>query len=308
MQILCLTSLRLHAVCPKPIEAFVISTHPVSKKHLPCFERWLAISHSMLSQKTFLKTSAPSVEASSAPAALRQDLRPLQLDCAVGQAAYLGQCDYAAVHKLQLELVALRLQDRIVDTLLLCQHPNVITVGRRNQAEANILTPRFPVHQVERGGDATYHGPGQLVGYPIVKLRPSSNESASHGERDLHLYLRALEAALIDLCAHCGIAATRKLGATGVWTADESHKLASMGVAVRRWITFHGFALNVTTDLSCFAAINPCGFAAEVMTSLSACGAADGVEALVDQAVHCLGNRLNRNFTRISAEQVWRLV
>jgi lipoyl(octanoyl) transferase len=213
--------------------------------------------------------------------------------------------DYAAAWQLQLRLVEERTQDRIADTLLLCQHPDVITVGRRQRAQANILDPRFPVIEVERGGDATYHGPGQLVGYPILKLRPD-------GERDLHRYLRVLEEALIDLCAELGVKALRKPGATGVWIGDAdgepTRKLASLGIAVRRWVSFHGFALNVSTELSRFSAINPCGFPAAIMTSLLACGAtASGrvlsVENLIEPLVLHLGTRLARRFTLVSAAE-----
>ncbi len=215
------------------------------------------------------------------------------------------------------------MQDRIVDTLLLCQHPDVITVGRRLRAQENILDSRFPLFEVERGGDVTYHGPGQLVGYPILKLRSrpavtmpdgkGTPGGSLHGERDLHLYLRALEGALIDLCAELGVSAERKPGATGVWFADKTRKLASLGIAVRRWVTFHGFALNVCTDLSRFAAINPCGFRAEVMTSLAAAGAllpaaqpgsTAPAEAIIDKAVRLLGARLGRQFTRVAADEV----
>lgn len=228
-----------------------------------------------------------------------------------GRAAYLGVIDYAAAWQLQLRLVEARTHDRIPDTLLLCQHPDVITVGRRQRAQANILDPRFPLFEVERGGDATYHGPGQLVGYPILKLRPGISALEPHGERDLHRYLRALEEALIDLSAACGIPAERKPGATGVWTRGGERKLASLGIAVRRWVSFHGFALNVTTDLGRFFAINPCGFAAEVMLSLEGAGAtlageAVSVEALIEPAVHHLGERLGRRFTLIEKDAISR--
>ncbi len=230
------------------------------------------------------------------------------LPAAAGRAFYLGLIEYEAAWRLQLRLLEDRMSDRVPDLLLLCQHPDVLTIGRRQRAQQNILEPRFPVFEVERGGDATYHGPGQLVGYPILKLRPGAAPDDPHGERDLHRYLRALEGALIDLCADVGVAAGRSPGATGVWTlpaADDgagSQKLGSLGIAVRRWVTFHGFALNVTTDLGRFSAINPCGFQATVMTSLAACGAALAsgamtVEALIGPVMDKLGARLNREFT-----------
>ncbi len=243
-----------------------------------------------------------------------------------GRAVYLGLVEYGEAWRLQLQLVDAVLRERLPELLLLCQHPDVITVGRRQRARDNILLPRFPTFEVERGGDATYHGPGQLVGYPILKLRPNPTGPGTPSERDLHRYLRALEGGLIDLCAACGVAAGRKAGATGVWTPpsdpsdpESARKIASMGIAVRRWVTFHGFALNVTTDLQRFTAINPCGFRAEIMTSLEAqSGHAPGraappapasqtvvpeglaslsVEALLSEASSCLGARLARHFT-----------
>ena len=124
----------------------------------------------------------------------------------------------------------------------------------------NLLTPReVPVHRVSRGGEVTFHGPGQLVGYPLIDL-------TNHG-RDVHLYLRGLEAVLIEVLATYGIAAHREAGKTGVWVNEK--KIASIGVGVRRWVTYHGFALNVSTDLSYFADIVPCGLVGVRMTSMA---------------------------------------
>lgn len=218
-------------------------------------------------------------------------------------AVYLGELDYGTAWRLQQLLVERRARGEGQDLLLLCQHPDVITVGRRQRAQANILDPRFPVFEIERGGDATYHGPGQLVGYPILSLQPG--RGAEHGdpwgERDLHAYLRALEDGLAALCAECGVATGRKAGQTGVWTADEQRKLVSLGIAVRRWVTFHGFALNVTTDLSRFATLNPCGLSARVMTSLHAEGARLAgepvtVASLLPAALRHLSAHLRRDF------------
>jgi lipoate-protein ligase B len=144
------------------------------------------------------------------------------------------------------------------------EHPHVITLGRGTKRE-NLLAPAdTPIFEIERGGDITYHGPGQLVGYPIFRLREH--------ERDLHLYMRRLEETVIRTLAAVGLAAGRRTGWTGVWTLPEpQRKLASLGVAVKKWVTLHGFALNVCTDLSRFTAINPCGLDAAVMTSVSAC-------------------------------------
>ncbi len=218
-------------------------------------------------------------------------------------AVYLGSLDYGTAWRLQQQLVERRARGEGADLLLLCQHPDVITVGRRQRAQANVLDPRFPIFEIERGGDATYHGPGQLVGYPIVLLQPG--RGAEHGdpwgERDLHAYLRALEEALIGLCAECGVATGRKDGWTGVWTADQQRKLVSLGIAVRRWVTFHGFALNVTTELGRFATLNPCGLQATVMTSLQAEAATlhgdpVSVTGLVPSAIRHLSAQLHRDF------------
>ena len=159
--------------------------------------------------------------------------------------------------------MAERQADAIPDTLILVEHPEVITLGRSARPE-NLLQPEaMPVIAVERGGDVTYHGPGQLLAYPIFRLRDD--------EHDLHRYLRGLEEALLRTLADFGVAGRRIAGRTGVWTGPEAtpRKLASIGVAVRRWVTMHGLALNVNTDLARFAAINPCGFAASVMTSMA---------------------------------------
>jgi lipoate-protein ligase B len=172
----------------------------------------------------------------------------------------LGTREFGEVWALQKELVGQRQRDEIPDTLILVEHPHVITLGRGTHKE-NVLAPGdTPLFEIERGGDVTYHGPGQLVGYPIFLLRQP--------ERDLHLYLRNLEEALIRAVARFGIAGERKEGWTGVWTGGGARKLASIGVAVKRWVTLHGFALNVATDLARFAAINPCGLEATTMGSM----------------------------------------
>jgi lipoyl(octanoyl) transferase len=180
----------------------------------------------------------------------------------------LGLRPYAEVLAYQHELVRGRQRGELGDRLLLVEHPDVITLGRRRDADKNVLSPgSIPVVEIERGGDATYHGPGQLVAYPILQLEG--------GERDLHAYLRALEEAIIATCADLGLAAERNPGWTGVWVGPrpglqpERRKLASIGIAVRRWVTFHGLALNVSTELSRFSALNPCGLEANVMTSLA---------------------------------------
>jgi lipoate-protein ligase B len=174
----------------------------------------------------------------------------------------LGLRDFGAVWEMQRELVAARQRDEIPDTLVLVEHPDVITLGRGTRRE-NLLRPDdMPVFEIERGGDVTYHGPGQLVGYPIFLLRQH--------ERDLHRYLRNIEEALIQAIGELGLSTGRRPGWTGVWLrGTPPRKLASIGVAVKRWVTLHGFALNVSTDLGRFSAINPCGLEAGSMASLS---------------------------------------
>lgn len=190
----------------------------------------------------------------------------------------LGRIDYTAAWQRQQWQLEERRAARSPDTLLICEHDPVLTTGR-GTAEGWLREGRFPVVSVERGGEATYHGPGQVVAYPIVAL---------HGPaRDLHRWLRALEQGAIDACASFGLSAGRRSGATGVWI-DGERKLVSIGVAARSWITWHGLAFNHETELSHFEAIRPCGFEATVMTSLrrelgARCPSrADLVAALVD--------------------------
>lgn len=144
------------------------------------------------------------------------------------------------------------------DVLLLLEHPPVVTLGR-NSRDAHLLHAEgIDVVAVERGGDVTFHGPGQLVGYPILDL--------THYRPDLHWYLRTLEQALIEALGNLGLPAERNPGLTGVWT--RGRKIASIGIHVKQWVTWHGFALNVTTDLTHFDRIVPCGIAGVVMTSI----------------------------------------
>jgi lipoyl(octanoyl) transferase len=177
----------------------------------------------------------------------------------------LGRLEYADCWQLQKQLLGARQRDEIPDQLLLVEHPEVITLGRTAGAAGNVLAPGdIPIFEIERGGDATYHGPGQLVGYPVLKLEAE--------ERDLHRYLRDLEETIIQTLAVYGIAGERNPGWTGVWARGlngELVKLASIGVAVKKWVTMHGFALNVTTQLDRFSAINPCGLSPQVMGSMA---------------------------------------
>ncbi len=178
----------------------------------------------------------------------------------------LGRRPYLEVLELQRSLCRERAEGGLEeDLLLLVEHEPVITLGRSTAASSlpvpreEILARGIEIHEVERGGDVTWHGPGQLVGYPIInleQLRP-----------DLHWYLRALEDGLIDALELLGVPADRNPGYTGVWTAGR--KIASIGVHVKRWVTLHGFALNVTNQLDHFDLIVPCGISRVVMTSVA---------------------------------------
>ena len=206
------------------------------------------------------------------------------------QYLYLGRVGYDDALRLQQELVALRQQERIENLLLLLEHPPVLTLGR-NANRSNVLATDellaqrgVTLHEINRGGDVTYHGPGQLIGYPIFDLRSLRNPKGSRlGPVD---FVRLMEEALIRLCAVYGISAGRIRGLTGVWCPadggplDEScgttrkgepngeRKIGAIGIHVSRGVTSHGFAFNVTTDLGDFALINPCGITDRPVTSL----------------------------------------
>lgn len=171
----------------------------------------------------------------------------------------LGRKAYREVHSLQQELLVRRAADEIRDTLILVEHDPVITVGRGGGGPAPEGFEGPEVIEIERGGEATYHGPGQVVAYPILAL--------PQDRRDLHRYLRDLEEVVIRSLAEVQIEGRREPGKTGVWIGD--HKVASMGVAVRRWVTWHGLALNVHTDLAAFSSFRPCGLEAQVMTRVA---------------------------------------
>jgi len=179
----------------------------------------------------------------------------------------LGVVPYPDALALQQRLVEARRRGEIPDTLLLLEHPHVITLGVRVRQDRShiVASPEelsargVTVHESGRGGDVTYHGPGQLVGYPIFDLAPD--------RRDLHRYVRDVEEALIRALARFAIRAGRIQGLTGVWVGDE--KVAAIGVRISRWITSHGFALNVSADLDYFGLIVPCGIRDRGVTSMS---------------------------------------
>ncbi len=191
----------------------------------------------------------------------------------------LGRMPFDEAYALQQELVSQRKQGAIPDQLLIVEHPHVITLGRNARGENVLASPELleragiALHHADRGGDVTYHGPGQVVGYPILDLRG--------WKRDVVAYVRGLEQTIIDALAAFGIAARRQEGCTGVWV--DSAKIAAIGVHISRWVTSHGFALNVDTDLSYFQYIVPCGLTKPV-TSMKALG----VEAKRGEVVEAL--------------------
>jgi len=178
----------------------------------------------------------------------------------------LGRVGYGEALELQRNIARDRISGAIPqDVLLLVEHPPVVTLGRASKEKHLVASPEFlqskgvELFEVERGGDVTFHGPGQLVGYPIIDLK--------RHRQDLHWYLRKIEEALINTLADYGITGERNTAFTGVWTRGK--KIASIGVHAREWVTWHGFALNVATDLSYFDLIIPCGIDGVVMTSIA---------------------------------------
>ena len=214
-----------------------------------------------------------------------------------------GRLDYAQALGLQEQLLEQR-PHQACDTLLLLEHPPTITLGRGGNPgnlrlpETTLAERGIPVLRVGRGGDVTYHGPGQLVGYPIVDLAP-------HG-RDLHKFLRLLEETLLATLAAFGLRGRRQPGRTGVWV--EEAKIASIGIGVRRWISWHGFALNVSTDLRAFEAIVPCGLAGVSMTSMeallgSSLPLAEVQLALIEAFARCFGSDYLGDYACLQAAQ-----
>ncbi len=177
----------------------------------------------------------------------------------------IGLVPYKYALDLQMRLLEKRKNDEIGDTLLLLEHPPTFTIGRKGDKGHLLINERYlserGIHfeEISRGGDITFHGPGQLVGYPILDLNTKG--------RDVHKYLRGLEEFIVSLLADFDISANRIEGLTGVWV--DGHKIASIGVGVKRWITYHGFALNVNTDLSYFDMIVPCGIPDVKMASIA---------------------------------------
>jgi lipoyl(octanoyl) transferase len=233
------------------------------------------------------------------------------------QYLYLGRLAYDEALRVQAELVARRQKEQIGNVLLLLEHPPVLTLGR-NASRANVLASDellarrgVTIHQIDRGGDVTYHGPGQLIGYPIFDLRSLRNaEGARLGPVD---FVRRMEEALIGLCATYGVSAGRICGLTGVWCAADggaldgcrvnpggapppgSRKICSIGIHVSRGVTSHGFAFNVTTDLNDFNLINPCGITGCQMTTLAReagerAAAIPPLDVIAEEAARQFGN------------------
>ena len=210
----------------------------------------------------------------------------------------LGRVDYASGLELQQSLVAERKQGRIPDQLVLLEHPHVITMGRNGRAE-NVLAggeildrAGISYYPTNRGGDVTYHGPGQLVGYPILDLR--------EWKRDVVGYVRAVEQVLIDTLGDFGIAAERVPKLTGVWV--DGRKIAAIGVHISRWVTSHGFALNVDTDLSYFGYIVPCGLTKPV-TSMAQLGARVSVAEVNARLIRRFGQVFDREILQPALER-----
>ena len=201
----------------------------------------------------------------------------------------LGLLRWADALDQQRALVELRKSGAVSDQLIFVEHPHVVTMGRNGHRENLLAEPEvlarsgIAFYETDRGGDVTYHGPGQIVGYPILDLR--------EWKRDVHAYVRAIEQVIIDTLAGFGITAGREAGATGVWTNDG--KIAAIGVHISRWVTSHGFALNVDTDLNYFRYIVPCGLTRPVASMRSL-----GCQARREEVVAALIENFGRVFDR----------
>lgn len=194
----------------------------------------------------------------------------------------LGRVGYREALALQRDLVRRRIADDVPDTLLLLEHPPVITVGKMGRAE-HVLGHDIEVVETDRGGDVTYHGPGQLVGYPVVRL----------DRRDVKEYVERLEEVMIRAVAPFGLEAGRAPGMTGIWVGEA--KLGAIGVRVQRWVASHGFALNVDPDLSHFGRIVPCGLRGKSVTSIAALlGKAVDFREVLHEVIHAFGQVFRR--------------
>ncbi|HEV1287392.1 MAG TPA: lipoyl(octanoyl) transferase LipB [Bryobacteraceae bacterium] len=201
----------------------------------------------------------------------------------------LGRLRYADALARQNQSIELRKTGAISDQLFIVEHPHVVTMGRNGHQENLLAAPELLARsgieffETDRGGDVTYHGPGQIVGYPILDLR--------EWKRDVHAYVRTLEQVIIDALAGFGIESWREAGATGVWTSNG--KIAAIGVHISRWVTSHGFALNVDTDLNYFRYIVPCGLTRPV-ASMRSLGCPAGREEVVTALIQNFGKVFER--------------
>lgn len=226
-----------------------------------------------------MSAAGPSV---SSPARRRLDVRRL------------GRVAYRDAWALQTDLVAARKADTIPDTLLLLEHDPVITLGRSGSRasllhdEAALARRGVELVHSDRGGDATWHGPGQVVAYPILDLRPDW--------KDVRRYVRALEETMIRTCADFGVAATRRAGDPGIWLRAPDRKIGAIGARFSRWVTHHGFALNVNPDLAHFGLIIPCGIRDAGVTSMAIEAGRDiAVDAVMDRIVEHLAGIFERD-------------
>jgi len=223
------------------------------------------------------------------------------------QVCHLGPLGYREGLEVQEALVEARAAGETGDWVLFPDHPPVLTVGRNPSAGALRASPEvlrergIEVFEVRRGGDITWHGPGQLVGYPIFDLTPRNH--------DLHKFLRSIEQVLIDALASYGIGAARSAGRTGVWVGAE--KVASIGIAVRRWVSYHGFALNVNPDLADFELIHPCGLDGVRMTSMALLRgeSAPGFEDVRERVVRGIAAEFGySDVVQVPASRAWDIV
>jgi lipoyl(octanoyl) transferase len=221
----------------------------------------------------------------------------------------LGTIDYATGLRLQEQLVALRKEGRIGDVLLLLEHTPVITLGRNAHSQNVLASPEFlaqrgvEVFECNRGGDVTFHGPGQLVAYPVFDLRGLPSSSPNRNTMGVIEFVRSLEEVLIRTCAEFGIPTKRISGLTGVWTGEDARpssseaKVAALGVHISRGITSHGIALNVNTDLSYFNLIVPCGITSKPVTSIAK-------ELSREVPMQDVAHMLARNFGKVFNSQI----
>ena len=225
---------------------------------------------------------------------VRMSTRAIPGQRTAGRLTWLGTgVPYLEALELQRRMAAERADGAVPDALLLLEHAPVYTAGRRSPAEHVLRELDAPLVETDRGGQVTYHGPGQLVGYPIVGLA-----GRGMGPRS---YVRALEAALLEALTHFRVLAHTEEGLTGVWT--EQGKIAAIGVKISRGVTMHGFALNVSTDLDAYGSIVPCGIADRPVTSMArVLGSAPDAAEVRKWVASSLGDRLGVDWTEVSAE------